>query len=444
MQPLLRFAGPVFLALLLQAMYGAADLLIVGQFASAADVSAVSTGSQIMLTLSGLITSLCMGITILVGEKIGANKIDEGNRIVGSGTLLFLVIGSILALMVAIFAEGLAKIMHAPLEAFDMTVDYIRICGIGIIALMGYNLIGSIFRGIGDSKTPLITVAIACVVNITIDLILIGILDMGSFGAAIATVFAQVVSVIASLIIIQRKNVSVHITRDTIHWDKTINRKILKLGTPLALQDLLVGISFLIILSIVNSLGLIASAGVGVAEKVCGFIMLVPMAFMSSMAAYVAQNRGAGEISRAYKGLKYAIATSTTFGIIMFFLTFFWGDYLIGAFTSDNTVIAAGYDYLKAYSIDCLFTCFLFCFIGFFNGMERTRFVMIQGIVGAFFIRIPISLVMSRLVPVSLFKIGLATPFATIGQILMCFLCLYFIRKGKGIEIRKKDITVEA
>lgn len=427
--PLLRFAGPVFMALLLQAMYGAVDLLIVGQFASSADVSAVSTGSQIMLTLSGLITSLSMGITILLGEKIGAGKPYEGNQIVGSSILLFLLIGVIVSVVVGVLAPDISVLMQAPEEAFTKTTDYTRICGIGLIMIMGYNLIGSIFRGIGDSKTPLITVAIACVVNIIGDLLLIAVFDMGAAGAAYATVFAQGVSVLTSLLIIRRKNVSLHLSRKTLRWNGGINRQILRLGIPLALQDILVGISFLVILAIVNSLGLVASAGVGVAEKVCGFIMLIPMAFMDSMAAFVAQNRGAGRIDRAITGLKQAIAISTTFGVAMFILAFFWGDGLVNLFTQDETVIIAGAEYLKAYAIDCLFTCFLFCFIGFFNAMECTNFVMIQGIASAFLFRVPFSFLMSKVTPVSLFNIGLATPVATVAQILMCIVFFHILRK---------------
>ena len=427
--PLLRFAGPILMALLLQAMYGAVDLLIVGQFASSTDVSAVSIGSQIMLTLSGLITSLSMGITILLGEKIGAGKANEGNRIVGSGILMFLLIGVIVSAVVGVFAPDISALMQAPQEAFTKTADYTRICGIGLIMIMGYNLIGSIFRGIGDSKTPLITVAIACVVNILGDLLLIAVLDMGTTGAAYATVFAQGISVIASLLIIRRKNVPLRLSRETLRWDGGINRQILKLGIPLALQETLIGISFLIVLAIVNSLGLVASAGVGVAEKVCGFIMLVPWAFMDSMAAFVAQNRGAGRPDRAITGLKQAIAISTAFGVVMFFLAFFWGDGLVHVFTHDEPVVIAGAEYLKAYAIDCLFTCFLFCFIGFFNGMECTRFVMIQGITGAFLFRVPFSFLMTEVTPVSLFHIGLANPVATVSQILMCLVFFCFLRK---------------
>lgn len=431
--PLLRFVGPVFLALFLQSMYGAVDLMIVGKFAYATDVSAVATGSQITMTLTNLISSLAMGMTILIGEKIGMGQPEEGGRIVGSGILLFSAIGLFMTAATATLAPQLAAVMQAPKEAFELTTSYIRICGMGMIVIISYNLIGSICRGLGDSRTPLVTVMIACICNIVGDLLLVAVFRMGTRGAAIATVFAQFVSVVISLLMIRRKPLPFTLDKDAFSWNGKIVSRILKVGTPIALQDLLVGISFLVLLAIVNSLGLICSAGVGVAEKVCAFIMLVPAAFMQSMSAFVAQNRGAGKTDRAVRGLWYAVAISSTFGVLMFYVTFFHGDMLASIFANDAEVVSAAAQYLKAYGIDCLLTCFLFCFIGFFNGMERTRFVMIQGIAGAFLVRIPVAFLMSRQVPVSLFHVGLATPCSTVLQITMCFIYFAALHRRKAL-----------
>lgn len=427
--PLLKFAIPVLMALFLQSLYGAVDLMIVGQFAEAADVSAVSTGSQIMMTITNLIASLCMGMTIFLGQKMGEKKADEGGLIIGSGLVMFMSAGLVLTVLIPVFSGNLAAIMHAPAEAFDLTSAYIRICGAGIIVIISYNLIGGIFRGLGDSNTPLVTVLIACIFNIIGDLVLVAVYKMGARGAAIATVGAQLVSVLISMALIRKKKLPFEFSFKMLKWNRKIIRKILFLGTPIAVQDLLVGISFLVILSIVNALGLTASAGVGVAEKVCAFIMLVPAAFMQSMSAFAAQNRGAGRIDRAVKGLKSAVAISFIFGFIMFYTAFFHGDLLAGIFSNDEIVVLAAADYLKAYAIDCLLTCFLFCFMGFYNGMEYTRFVMIQGIIGAFAVRVPVSFIMSRLEPVSLFHIGLATPCSTLLQITLCFGCFFYMKR---------------
>lgn len=432
--PFLRFAGPVLMALFLQAMYGAVDLLIVGKFASSADVSAVSTGSQIMHTITNLISSMCMGMTIILGQKIGEKKASEGGRIIGSGLLLFLIIGILLTIVLPLSAPELAVIMHAPREAFELTVRYIRICGAGAIIIIIYNLIGGVFRGIGDSNTPLVTVLIACIFNIFGDLVLVAGFNLGTEGAAIATVAAQLVSVVISWILISKKTLPFEFHRNFIKWNGKIVKRILLLGTPIALQELLVGISFLVILAIVNAIGLKESAGIGVAEKVCAFIMLVPASFMQSMSAFVAQNRGAGKLDRAIKGFKSAVAISFSFGVVMFYIAFFHGDILSGIFSKDTGVILASADYLKAYAIDCMLTCFLFCFIGFYNGMGCTSFVMIQGIIGAFLVRVPVSFFMSEWEPVSLFHIGLATPCSTIIQIILCFGYLWIIKKRGMIE----------
>ena len=433
MQPLLLFAVPVLLALFLQAMYGAVDLLIVGKFASSADVSAVSTGSQIMTTLTNLVSSFAMGTTILLGQQIGSGKKEEGGRTVGTAILLFAGIAVIMSVILVVFAPQVSSLMNAPEEAFQKTVNYIRICG-GMLVIVAYNLIGCIFRGLGDSRTPLITVAIACVFNVAGDLLLCAVFGMGTAGAAIATVFAQIVSVIVSFILISKKDLPFTIKKENIRIHKTYLRKMTAFGAPIALQDLLVSISFLIILAIVNDMGVIASAGVGVAEKVCAFIMLISSAFMQSMSAFVAQNYGAGRLTRARKALHYGIAVSFTVGIVMFAITFFHGDILAGIFSSDSEVIAAAADYLKAYAIDCLFTAIFFCYTGFYNGIGRTRFVMIQGILGAFCVRVPVSYIMSIQPNTSLFHIGLATPISSILQLILCVGFMLWLQKNRLLD----------
>ena len=433
MQPLLLFAVPVLLALFLQAMYGAVDLLIVGKFASSADVSAVSTGSQIMTTLTNLVSSFAMGTTILLGQQIGSGKKEEGGRTVGTAILLFAGIAVIMSVILVVFAPQVSSLMNAPEEAFQKTVNYIRICG-GMLVIVAYNLIGCIFRGLGDSRTPLITVAIACVFNVAGDLLLCAVFGMGTAGTAIATVFAQIVSVIVSFILISKKDLPFTIKKENIRIHKTYLRKMTAFGAPIALQDLLVSISFLIILAIVNDMGVIASAGVGVAEKVCAFIMLISSAFMQSMSAFVAQNYGAGRLTRARKALHYGIAVSFTVGIVMFAITFFHGDILAGIFSSDSEVIAAAADYLKAYAIDCLFTAIFFCYTGFYNGIGRTRFVMIQGILGAFCVRVPVSYIMSIQPNTSLFHIGLATPISSILQLILCVGFMLWLQKNRLLD----------
>lgn len=375
LQPLILFAMPVLFALFLQAMYGAVDLLVVGKFASSADVSAVSTGSQIMMTLTNLISCFAMGTTVLLGQLIGCGKKEEGGKAVGTAMVMFAGIALVMTVLLVCFAPQISSIMHAPKEAFDKTAAYVRICGCGMIVIVAYNLIGCIFRGIGDSKMPLFTVAIACVCNIAGDLVLCAGFHMGTTGAACATVFAQVVSVVVSFGFIRKKQLPFVFKKENVRIHKDLLKKMAGLGAPIALQDLLVSISFLIIRAIVNSMGVTASAGVGVAEKVCAFIMLISSAFMQSMSAFVAQNYGAGRMDRAKKAL--------------------------------------------------------------YNGIGQTKFVMLQGIAGAFGVRVPVSYLMSIRPDTSLFKIGLATPMSSVVQLLLClgFMVILNRRARKG-EIR--------
>ena len=432
LMPLIRFALPVLAALFLQTMYGAVDLLVVGQYSNAGEVSAVSTGSQLMNSLTVVVTGLSMGITIMIGQYIGQKRPEKAAQTIGNGISLFLVVTVMMTIGIIALAGPLAALLQAPEEAFDSTVAYIRICASGFLFIVGYNLLGSIFRGIGDSKMPLITVAIACVVNIFGDLLLVAVFKMGAAGAAIATVAAQAISVVLSLIIIAKRPLPFTFSLKAIRFEGKMIKKILGLGTPVALQDLLVSISFLVIMAIVNAMGVIASAGVGVAEKLCGFIMLVPSAFMQSMSAFVAQNVGAGKWDRARKTLWYGVGASAAVGVMMFYVSFFHGDLLSGLFAKDAQVIAASVDYLRSYAIDTLLTSFLFCFIGYFNGCGKTFFVMIQGLVGAFLVRIPVAFLISRISGATLFMIGLATPSSTIVQIVLCMVYYVIVnRKNK-------------
>jgi putative MATE family efflux protein len=318
--------------------------------------------------------------------------------------------------------------MHTPEAAFDKTIQYVSICSAGTVFIVAYNLISGIFRGIGNSKLPLVFVGIACFMNIIGDFILVGIFNLDAAGAAIATIFSQAASVLLSLVIIKTKGLPFAFSIKSIRFHQIEIANILRFGTPLAFQDTLTNISFLIITSIINSLGLIASAAIGVNEKLVIFIMLIPGSYMSSVSTFTAQNIGAGKSERAKKGMNYAIISSLIFGIIMFCVSFWHGGILAGIFSNNSEVIAACAEYMKAYSIDCILVCFLFRFIGYFNGCGNTVFVMVQGILGAFLVRIPFSYFVSKIPGVSMLQIGFAAPISTLFSII---LCVIYFRKNR-------------
>ncbi|MBR4158157.1 MAG: MATE family efflux transporter [Oscillospiraceae bacterium] len=426
---------PVLGALFLQTMYGAVDLLVVGQFGGEhADVyvSAVSTGAHLMHTVTFIITGIAMGLTISIGRCVGAGKREEAGDIIGSSVVLFSVLTVVMIVLMMFFTRPIAKVMNAPPEAFEDTVRYMLICSAGLMFIVAYNLVGSIFRGAGDSKLPLITVAISCTVNVAADLLLVAVFHMGAVGAAIATVFAQALSVVLSLLIARKRSLPFVITKESFRPNKKYIGMVLRLGIPISLQDLLVNTSFLVLIAIVNRYGVTASAGVGVADRLCGLIMLITMAFMQAMSAFVAQNMGACKPERAKKALLYGILTSLGVGIVVGLFTFFRGDLLSRIFARDEGIILASWEYLKAYAIDCFFTSILFCMTGYFNGLGKTAFVMTQAIVGAFFVRLPVAWIMSREIPGSLFHLGLSTPASSLVQLLLCVV-FFIILKKRGV-----------
>ena len=328
--------------------------------------------------------------------------------------------------------------MNAPEEAFAQTASYIRICGGGSLFIVAYNVLGSIFRGLGNATLPLFTVAIATFFNIAGDYLLIAIFHMGATGAAIATVCAQAISVLFSVLMVKRSGLNLSFASSDIGFHRKLIGRIIGIGFPIALQDLLVGISFLIVLAIVNRYGVITSAGVGVAEKLCGFFLLVPIAFSQGMASFVAQNYGAGKIDRAHKALRYGISISLVCGLMLGYLSFFHSVPISSIFADDAAVCLASGEYLKAFSFDCLLTAFLFCFIGYFNGCAKTRFVMLQGIAGALLVRVPLAYLFSRWFNGDIFMIGLATPASSFVQVLLCFFYFYKIQKGNR-DLRNAD-----
>ncbi|HZK19484.1 MAG TPA: MATE family efflux transporter, partial [Treponemataceae bacterium] len=424
---LVKFTLPIFFSMLLQSLYGAVDVIVVGQFSLPDSISAVTTGSQFIHMILMLIAGLCVGTTVVIGQKIGAQKPEEARDVIGSTIWLYTIITILFTFVMVFFAPHIARRIQTPPEAFKQTVKYIRISGYGVVFLIAYNVFGAVFRGFGDSKTPLIAVIIATVLNILGDLLLVAVCNMGAVGAAIATVFAQAVSVGVSLFIVQKRGFS--FSRKNMVLNSRIVIKILKFGAPVAIQNGLIQISFLAITAIVNTLGVIISAGVGITERMISFLMLSQMSFGEALSSFSAHNVGAKKYSRAKKGLFYTLFVSISIGTLIACLAFFYGDVLLKVFTRDKAVLAVSYEYLKAYSFDVVSTAILFCFVGYFNGLGKTRFVMWQGIIGSIMVRIPLSYIFAQQIPVSLFKIGLAIPISSFLEDILCIVYFFIVQK---------------
>jgi putative MATE family efflux protein len=412
------FMIPILGALILQAMYGAVDILVVGRFGTTAGLSGVSTGSNIVNLITFTVTGLSMGITVLIGRYIGEKREERVGKVIGGAICFFLAASVVIAAALLIFARPLALMMQAPEEAVDLTVSYVRICGGGIVFIIAYNLISSIFRGMGDSQLPLVFVAIACVVNIFGDLLFVAGFHMNVAGAALATVMAQMVSVLLSLVIIRRRKLPFTMKRSDICFNSEI-KNFVRIGTPIAFQEILTQLSFLALCAFINRLGLEASSGYGVACKIVNFVMLIPGALMQSMSAFVAQNVGAGLEQRARKALVTGMAIGACIGVCVFSLAYFRGDLLSEIFTNDAAVVAKSAEYLRGFSLEAIVTSILFAFIGYYNGHSQTLFVMLQGIAQTFVVRLPMSYIMSIQPEASLTKIGLAAPSATVFGIVL-------------------------
>ena len=438
LKKLIPFMIPILGALVLQAAYGAVDLLVVGRFGSTAGLSAVSTGSQILNLVTFVITQLAMGITVLIARYIGEKSTGQIGELLGGAITVFAIVSAVLFVVMVFFARPLAVLMQAPQEAISLTTVYVRICGGGIFFIVAYNVLAAIFRGLGDSRSPLIFVAVACVVNIIGDLILVAGFHLDAAGAAIATVAAQAVSVVLAIVLLKKKDLKFGIQKKDFRINGQCKR-FLKVGLPLALQEFLTQMSFLALCAFVNKLGLEASSGYGVACKIVNFAMLVPSSLMQSMASFVSQNVGAGKPDRAKKSMFTGMGLGVIVGVVVFICVWCFGDVLTSVFTMDTAVIQKGTEYLRGFAPETIVTAVLFSMVGFFNGYEKTVWVMIQGLVQTVLVRLPLAYVMSIQPHASLTRIGLAAPVATcFGIVLNVIFYLIFTRKMEWERKNKK------
>ena len=428
LKKLVAFMMPVLGALILQAAYGAVDLLVVGRFGSTSGLSAVSTGSQVLNLVTFVVVQFAMGITVLIARYLGEKKPEKIGAVIGGGAIVFTIISVVLFIVMVCFAHPISILMQAPEEAVDLTASYVRICGGGIFFIVVYNLLSAIFRGLGDSKSPLLFVLVACIVNVIGDLALVAGLHMDAAGAAIATVSAQALSVVFSVILLMKKDIPFTIARKDFRLNPQC-KKFLKIGLPLALQEFLTQVSFLALCAFVNRLGLEASSGYGVACKIVNFAMLVPSALMQSMASFVSQNIGAGKKKRAKKSMFTGIGVGLVVGCLVFALVIFKGDILAGFFSTDAAVIENGYAYLKGFALETIVTAILFSMVGYFNGNNKTIWVMTQGLIQTLLVRLPLAYFMSIQPNASLTKIGLAAPISTmVGVVLNIGFYVYLNR----------------
>jgi putative MATE family efflux protein len=422
---LIFFAIPYLLAAFMQSFYGMVDLYVVGKFNTAISTNAVSIGSQVMHMITVIIVGLAMGTTVVTGRSIGAHDEKSATQTVRTSIIFFALLALAFTVALEIFTGQIVDLMLTPTKSRIETIKYLRICFAGIPFIVGVNLISAIFRGAGDSKSPMCFIGIACIVNIILDFIFVGSLSMGASGAAAATIIGQAVSVLISLLAIKKRGPGFNYSRTDAKLDKKTLSEVLKVGIPIAAQDGFVQIAFMVITVIANSRGFIASTSVGIVEKLISFMFLVPSAFLSAISAITAQNVGAGKTYRAEKSLKIGIAVTITYGLICAIYNQFLPETLIRLFTKDSEILAAGCDYMKSYSFDCVFAAIHFCFSGYFCGSGRSGLSFIHNIASILLVRIPGAYLTAKLWPKTLYPMGWAAP---LGSLLSAILCIVFYR----------------
>ena len=423
------FSLPYLLSYFLQTLYGMADLFIIGQFDGAAGTTAVSIGSQVMHMITVIIVGLAMGTTVSIAQAVGAKDKKQASRCTGNTITLFLGVSVVLMVILLLLVKPIVLVMSTPSEAVSGTVAYLTICFIGIPFITAYNIISSIFRGLGDSKSPMYFIAVACAANIALDYLFMGALHLGPSGAALGTTLSQTLSVILALIAIRKRDTGIRLTRSDLSPQTAVMGQILKIGVPIALQDGFIQIAFIIITIIANRRGLEAAAAVGIVEKIISFLFLIPSSMLSTVSALGAQNIGAGKQKRAEQTRWCAALIAVVFGLIVAITIQFISVPVVGLFTTDAEVARLGGQYIRGYIWDCIFAGVHFTFSGYFCACGRSEFSFLHNIIAILLVRIPGVYLTSIWFPDTLFPMGIATACGSLTSIIICLLVFRYLKK---------------
>ena len=424
---ILYFSLPFLLSYFLQTFYGLADLFIIGRYGSIADTTAVSIGGQVMHMLTVMIVSLAMGATVLIGKAVGGKKKGQKNMVIGNTTTLFILLSVVLTVVLLLCCTFLVRLMATPAEAVEGTTRYLLICFAGIPFITAYNIISSIYRGLGDSKSPMYFVAVACVFNIVFDLVFIGGLGWGPTGAALGTVLAQTISLVLALAFTIRKQTIEGLDKFHFKLHRKVTGKIIRIGLPVCAQDCFIQISFILITIFANQRGLNDAAAVGIVEKLIGILFLIPSSLLSSVSTLCAQNIGAGHHDRVRKTLYYSVALASGFGFFFSVIFQFVSPHFVALFTNEPDVIGKGAEYLRSYVWDCLFAGVHFCFTGYFCAYGRSEVAFVHNTLSIILARVPLAYLAS-IYYASLYPMGWAAPIGSIISIIVCMVAYKWLK----------------
>lgn len=431
------FAIPYMAAYFLQILYGLADLFIVGQYCDVDSTTAVSNAAQVMYMLTVVVIGLAMGTTVRIGRAVGAKDERQVSRIIGSTFVFFLTLSIALCIILFLLRSQIVLLINTPVEAISEATDYLTITFIGIPFIVCYNIIASIFRGMGDSRTPMYLIGLTCVENILLDYLFIGYFDMGAMGAAMGTTISQMSSVIISVLVIRKHRSIMNVSRKDFRWDGKTISEMLKIGVPVALQDGFIQVAFLTITVIANSRGLYDAAAVGIVEKSIGLIFIIPSAMLSTVSTISAQNIGAKKMDRAKKTLKYALFVTMTYGIVIGIVLQFVPEPLVRLFTNNEQVIHAGGEYLRGYAWDATMAGMHFCFSGFFTALGLSIISFSHNVASIVLVRIPLSYWTCITFPTTLYPMGLAIPAGSLLSVIICVVVYWYLFKKGRFESEK-------
>lgn len=425
---LLRFAVPFLIANILQSLYGAVDLFVVGRYGTAESVAAVSTGTQVTQIVTSLVSGLTLGSTIVIGNYMGQKRFDRVKQTIGTTLTVFGVVALLLTAAMLVLEAPLLTVLSTPEESFALTMQYVAICACGNLFICGYNAISAILRGCGDSKRPMVFVGIACVINIVLDFVFVKDLHMDVSGTAWATVISQGVSMVIAIVYLKRKQFIFDFRLSGFRPVGSIVKELARVGIPISFQEAAVRVSFLYLMTVMNRCGVYAAAVVGIGSKYDVFAMLSATSMANALAAITAQNMGAGKPERARKSLWYGMG----FALFVSCLFWLWAQWnpesMISAFSRDEHVIRAGVPFFRSCSYDYILVTHVFCLNGYLNGRQKTLWTMVSCTSGALLLRIPMVYFFGKYFSDNLGMLGKIAP--TVSGIMACYTLDYVLWEG--------------
>lgn len=383
------FSLPMLIGSLFQQLYNTADSIIVGRFLGKEAMAAVSGAFPIMMLLMSLLMGIGLGFSILISQYYGAKDMDKVKLTIDT-TFIFVFISSVIITTIGIlFCNPILKLMNTPENVFEQCRLYLIVIFAGTLFSVGYNSISAILRGLGDSITPLYFLVIATILNIILDIVFIINFNMGVEGVALATIIAQGISFLCSVVYLNKKHNILKVKFTGLRFDKSIFKEGLRLGIPSGLQQMLFSFGNIALQSLVNNFGTSAMAAFGAGSKVESFISLPIMNLGAAVSTFVAQNIGANKMDRVKNGLKSSLKIALVISISVTLLLILFSKNLIGLFNNDADVISIGSTYLLIIGPFFIFISSSYILTSAIKGAGDSMFALISSIISLWLVRIP-------------------------------------------------------